>query len=42
MKQGWCTAVDLLTRQEQKVQWSSYIPFVAEVEGYGGRMYQIK
>lgn len=42
MRQGTCRAVDLLTHQEQRAEWSASVPFVAQIPGYGGRIYEIK
>lgn len=42
MRQGTCRAADLLTHQEQRAEWSASVPFVAQIPGYGGRIYEIK
>lgn len=42
MRQGTCKAVDLLTHQEQRAEWSASVPFVAQIPGYGGRIYEIQ
>lgn len=42
MRQGTCKAVDLLTHQVQRAEWSASVPFVAQIPGYGGRIYEIK
>lgn len=42
MRQGTCRAADLLTHQEQRAEWSTSVPFVAQIPGYGGRIYEIK
>lgn len=42
MRQGTCRAADLLTHQVQRAEWSASVPFVAQIPGYGGRIYEIK
>ena len=42
MRQGTCRAADLLTQQVQRAEWSASVPFVAQIPGYGGRIYEIK
>lgn len=42
IKQGTCKATDLLTHQERQAQFSATTPFVAQVPGYGGVMYEIQ
>lgn len=42
MRQATCKAVDLLTHQEQRAEWSASVPFVAQIPGYGGRIYEIQ
>ena len=42
MRQGTCRAADLLTHQEQRAEWAASVPFVAQIPGYGGRIYEIK
>lgn len=42
MRQGTCRAADLLTHQELRAEWSASVPFVAQIPGYGGRIYEIK
>ena len=42
LRQGTCKAVDLLTHQEQRAEWSASVPFVAQIPGYGGRIYEIQ
>lgn len=42
MRQGTCRAADLLTHQEQRAEWEASVPFVAQIPGYGGRIYEIK
>lgn len=41
MRQGTCRAADLLTHQEHRAEWSASVPFVAQIPGYGGRIYEI-
>lgn len=42
LRQATCKAVDLLTHQEQRAEWSASVPFVAQIPGYGGRIYEIQ
>lgn len=42
MSQGTCRAIDLMTNKEQTVAWQADRPFVTQVAGYGGKIYEIK
>ena len=42
MSQGNCKAIDLMTNKEQTVAWQVGQPFVTQVMGYGGKIYEIK
>ena len=42
MSQGTCQAIDLMTNKEQTVAWQADQPFVTQVMGYGGKIYEIK
>ena len=42
MSQGNCKAIDLMTNKEQTVAWQADRPFVTQVMGYGGKIYEIK
>ena len=41
MSQGNCKAIDLMTNKEQTVAWQADRPFVTQVMGYGGKIYEI-
>ena len=42
MSQGNCKAIDLMANKEQTVAWQADRPFVTQVMGYGGKIYEIK